>query len=126
MENLQFISSLRRNGPLTWLGLGFVVQQNNFLEMPDFVELGRRFGVDTVHFSQLVDWGTYSPGEYHQRAVHRPAHPAHPAFRSLLADAVFDEPFVFMANLTQLRAGPTAPARHTVGSEPVAAPAGIR
>src|SRR5262245_949125 len=108
MENLRFISSLRRNGPLTWLGIGFVVQENNFREMPAFVELGRRFDVDAIPFSQLVNWETYSPGEYQRRAVHHPGHAAHDQFLSLLEDPIFDDPIVFMSNLTQLRAAPTS------------------
>ena len=108
MENLRFISSLRRDGPLTWLGIGFVVQENNFREMPAFVELGRRFGVDTIHFSQLVNWETYSPAEYQRRAVHHPGHHAHDEFLSLLEDPIFDDPIVFMSNLTHLRGAPAS------------------
>src|SRR4029453_16950994 len=86
LENLRFISSLRRDGPLTWLGIGFLVQENNFREMPAFGGLCRRFGVDTIHFNQFVNWETCSPAEYQRRAVHRSGHPAHDEFLSLLAD----------------------------------------
>jgi MoaA/NifB/PqqE/SkfB family radical SAM enzyme len=109
LENMEFIASLRRAGPVTWLGVGFVVQMNNFREMPAFVNLVRGFGVDTVHFSQLVNWGTFSDAEYEHRAVHRPEHPAHAEFVSLLGDAIFDDPIVFMSNLSHLRSTPVSP-----------------
>ena len=53
-------------GPLEWLRMSFVVQENNFREMPEFVELGRRFFADELIFNQLVNWGTFSPGRVPQ------------------------------------------------------------
>jgi hypothetical protein len=55
LKNLRFIATLRASGPLEWLGINIVVQANIFAEMPDSVRLGRRFGVDTVYFHQLVN-----------------------------------------------------------------------
>jgi len=47
------------------------------MEMPDFVSLGKLLGFDTVYFSQLVNWGTYSEEEFRNRAIYLPAHPKH-------------------------------------------------
>jgi len=104
LDNLEFITSeLRRKGPLEWIGISMVVQQNNYAEMPEFVHLGQRFGVDTIYFAQLVNWGTFSDEEYRQRAVHVPSHPEHRRFREHLRNPVFDEPQVSLGNLTDLR-----------------------
>jgi hypothetical protein len=51
-----------------------VVQQKNFREMPEFVRLGQRIGVDTVYFSQLVNWGTFSDFGLRTRVVHKRDH----------------------------------------------------
>lgn len=102
LKNLEFISSLRKSGPLEWLGISMVVQENNFMEMPDFVDLGKRFNVDTVYFSQLVNWGTYSEEEYRSRAIHLPNHPRHPEFLELLNMEILRESTVYLGNLAEL------------------------
>jgi MoaA/NifB/PqqE/SkfB family radical SAM enzyme len=102
LKNLEFIGSLRKSGPLEWLGISMVVQENNFLEMSDFVNLGKRFSVDTVYFSQLVNWGTYSEEEYCSRAVHLPDHPRHSELADLLKMGIFKEPLVALGNLTEI------------------------
>jgi Radical SAM superfamily/Iron-sulfur cluster-binding domain len=103
LRNLEFIATLRRAGPLQWLGINMVVQANNFVEMPDFVRLGRRFGVDTVYFHQLVNWGTFSDEEFRRRAVHLRDHPRHREFLGVLGHEVLADPIVHMGNLTELR-----------------------
>ena len=103
LRNLEFIATLRANGPLEWLELSMVVQDNNLNEMKDFVALGERFGVDRVAFSQIVNWGTFSEVEFQSRAVHVRAHPRYPALVEMLNDPVFDDPRVFLGNLSELR-----------------------
>jgi MoaA/NifB/PqqE/SkfB family radical SAM enzyme len=102
LRNLEFISGLRRAGPLRYLCIHMVVQRNNYREMPEFVELGRRFGADCVYFSRLVNWGTFSPEEYAERAVHVREHPLHDDFRRIVGDSRFDDPIVNFGNLTSL------------------------
>jgi hypothetical protein len=108
-DNLKFISSLRKNGSLRNVKISMVVQENNFLEMPAFVDLGRRMAFDNVFFTQLINWGTYAEDDYAARCVHLPAHPRHGELRDLLKDETFDDPIVQLGNLTDIR--PVAPAR---------------
>jgi hypothetical protein len=104
LENLEFVSSsLRANGPLEWIGLSMVVQQNNFHEMADFVRLAQRLKVDTVYFSQLVNWGTFTESEFNARAVHLPDHPDYPKLIDQMQDPIFDQPFVYLGNLSTIR-----------------------
>jgi hypothetical protein len=58
LQNLSFIGWLRRDGSLTSVTVGMVVQENNLREMVDFIRLGKRFGFDIVYFSRLENWGT--------------------------------------------------------------------
>lgn len=105
LHNLEFIGDLRRSGPLERVTISMVVQANNFREMPDFVELGKRFGFDVVYFSQLVNWGTFADEEFRRRAVHFPTHPQHEPFWELLQRPLFDDPVVYLGNLTAIRDG---------------------
>lgn len=103
LKNLEFISKLRQEGPLTFIKISMVVQANNFTEMPDLVRLGRRLKVDQVYFSQLVNWGTFSEEEFTRRAVHFPTHPRHSEFIALLQDEIFKEQIVDLGNLTKAK-----------------------
>jgi MoaA/NifB/PqqE/SkfB family radical SAM enzyme len=105
LKNLAFISSLRKNGPIEWLGISMVVQENNFNEMADFINLGKRLNVDTVYFQQLTNWGTFSDKEFAARAVHLPTHPKHRQAVALLQNNIFDDPLVHLGNLSPLRNG---------------------
>lgn len=78
LNNLAFIQTL--NIPVK---LSFVVQQNNYLEMPDFVDLAHGFGFE-VYFSQLVNWGTFSEQDFASRSVHHREHPQHADFIRIL------------------------------------------
>jgi MoaA/NifB/PqqE/SkfB family radical SAM enzyme len=102
LGNLDFISMLRKNGPLNSVTISMVVQENNFREMPEFVLLGKRLGFDTVYFSRLLSWGTFSEEEYNRRAIHLPSHPKHPELLEILQNELFRESIVHSGNLTEL------------------------
>ena len=50
----------------------------------------------------MLDWGTFSPGEYRERAIHLPGHPDHAAFLDALIDPRLADPIVYLSNLTDL------------------------
>jgi hypothetical protein len=104
LDNLEFIAGLRADGPLTFLQLSMVVQENNFAEIPAFVDLGKRFGVDRVFFTHLTSWDTFSPEELQRRSVHVPSHKSHQDLLAVLRDPRLEDPSVDMGNLTSLRA----------------------
>lgn len=101
LENLAFISLLRKNGPLVDLKFSMVVQQNNFHEMADFVKLGKEYNADTVFFTALSDWNTFSPDGLRRRQIHMPDHPEHEVLVQILQDDIFKDPCVELGNLKQ-------------------------
>jgi MoaA/NifB/PqqE/SkfB family radical SAM enzyme len=103
LRNLEFISGLRRSGPLEELTIHMVVQRNNFREIPEFVDLGRRVGADRIYFSQLVNWGTFSEEEFAERAVHLPSHADHAQFLDTLMHRTLTDAAVDLGNLTEVR-----------------------
>lgn len=102
LENLEFISALRQEGPLNAVTISMVVQENNFREMPDFVRLGMQFKFDVVSFGRIMNWGTFSAEEYARRAIHLDSHPKHQDLLDVLQDQVFHEPIAYLGNLTEL------------------------
>ena len=111
LENLAFVSTLRSAGPLAWVKIHMVVQDNNFLEMPQFVELGKRFDFDAVYFSRLLDWRVLSPAELEARCVHSPEHPRHAQFLRVLEHPSLRDPIVQLGNLSEFVQGQEAGAR---------------
>jgi len=113
LARLDFVRELRQRGPLEYQKLSFVVQANNFREMPAFAELGRQYEVDRIYFSALASWGTFSPADHARRAVHRPDHPQHAQLLEVLCDERLGEPRVDLGNLSAL-----APRRTTELARP--------
>lgn len=112
LRNFEFISSLIQQEALKSVTISMVVQENNFREMPDFVRMGKRFGFHVIYFSQLVNWGTFSNQDFKRRAVHFPSHPLYEDFSKQLQDEIFDEPEVYLGNLTEIRNQPSSPAQN--------------
>lgn len=95
LENLAYIATL----PIA-LKLSCVVQANNFRELPAFAALAATHGF-SAYCSQLVNWGTFSRGEFAERAVHLVGHPQHKAFREILREIAL-LPHVDLGNLRPL------------------------
>ena len=95
LENLDFLSQL----PFRRI-LSMVVQQNNWREIPQLLDLAKRYHA-RVYLSQLVNWGTFDREDYLRRAVHLPGHAEHQAFKSALATLPREVP-VNLGNLAGL------------------------
>ncbi len=95
LENLAFISEHCRDnaGKKRFVTLSFIVQQNNYREMPSFVEMVRHFGFDRAHFGMIFQADrTYSDAEFAKLAVHWPNHPEHEEFLRVMADPLLRAP----------------------------------
>ncbi len=63
-KNMEFASSLRKNGGLRYFRMNFVVQRENYKEMIPFVQWGEALGVDELFFTKILNWGTYTEDEF--------------------------------------------------------------
>lgn len=63
-QNLEMLSDLRKNGAIEYIEIRMVVQRSNFEEIPQFVEMGKKYGFDKVVFTKLLNWDMYSTEEY--------------------------------------------------------------
>ncbi len=105
LKNFEFMNELRRSGFIRKLEMDFVIQQKNYREMADFINLGKEYGnVDTVGFSLITNWGTYSPNEFKHHAIWRKDHPEFNDFLDILKDPIFDDPIVDLKNVKEYRA----------------------
>lgn len=111
MKNLRFLGELNARGAIDTLRLDFVVQQMNFREMPDFVDLAREIDADGVYFLRLRNWGHVTPTEFRRQDVCSPDHPEHGQLLEVLADDRFVSDSVQPGSLTPL----IREARHRAG-----------
>ncbi|MBT3586590.1 MAG: radical SAM protein [Halobacteriovoraceae bacterium] len=101
LENLKFLAALRKKGALQHLQLDFVVQKNNYHDMPGFIKLGKELGVDRVFFQKIINWGTYTESEFLDQAIWMEQHPEHLQFKKLLSKKCFADPIVKRGNLSE-------------------------
>lgn len=74
--NLAFIRELRKNidNKIEFVCLNFVIQQNNFRQIEDFMKFAEEYDADAVEFQRLGNWGTFSDEEFKQRNVFDSSH----------------------------------------------------
>jgi len=103
-KNLKFIADLSLNGEIEWMSLNFVVQENNYHEMGDFVRLGKQLpGLRDIFFSFVNDWQTWEKEEYQRQCIWKSGHPKFTDFMQYLKDPVLEDPLVLLGNLTEYR-----------------------
>jgi wyosine [tRNA(Phe)-imidazoG37] synthetase (radical SAM superfamily) len=101
LDCLEFVGELRRAGTIELFFINFVVQENNFREMKEFMELGKKHGCDLVEFQCIENWGTFTPEQFAAVAVHHPSHPNHQEFLDYLNTPLFADPIVSMYKLLE-------------------------
>jgi MoaA/NifB/PqqE/SkfB family radical SAM enzyme len=53
----------------------FVVQLDNYKEIPAFVELCNSLGIDKINFQKMWNWDTWSQEKFDQNNIYNPTHP---------------------------------------------------
>ncbi len=64
MENMEFLSGLRRENKVDDVTVNMVVQRDNYKEIPDFIRWAKRLGFDCVYLSHIWNWGTFTDEEF--------------------------------------------------------------
>ena len=102
MKNLEFMADMRRSGAIRRFQINFVVQEQNYREILDFVVLGKRLGVDEIWFQRLTNYGAYTEGIFAQADVTSPLHPHHAALLEILRNPILDQPGINVEMLMPL------------------------
>jgi len=103
IENLEFLVQKRKEGYFKLMRLDFVVQSDNFQEMPAFIDIAEKLGVDKLQFSMVTDWGTWTKEEYESKCIWKENHPQFDAFIKVMKHPNFDNPKVMLGNITAYR-----------------------
>ncbi|MCM1404671.1 MAG: hypothetical protein NC133_04220 [Prevotella sp.] len=100
MKNLTILCDLHRKKQIRKLVLNFVVQRDNFREMPAFVRLGQTLGVDCVNFQRMnFKNSIYTPQELHEHCLIIDNKYLDYELWCVLEDPIFQEPIVDLREL---------------------------
>ncbi|MCB1614477.1 MAG: hypothetical protein KDI30_00545 [Pseudomonadales bacterium] len=90
---LAFMQELRNTGRIMRFNFNYVVQNDNFREMPAFVEMAKSYDVDNVWFAFYQKAGSHISNDlYKEQAVYLPGHPNHAEFKEILAMDIMKDP----------------------------------
>jgi wyosine [tRNA(Phe)-imidazoG37] synthetase (radical SAM superfamily) len=104
LSNLAFLDDLRRaRGENFRLELSFVVSSMNFRDMPEFVQLGRKFHADAIFFNIMRNWGHFSLAEFEKLNIADPSHPEHQEFLRVLESPELSDPIVDCGSVAPYR-----------------------
>jgi MoaA/NifB/PqqE/SkfB family radical SAM enzyme len=93
---------MRRAGSIRRLQINFVVQEENYRELLEFVELGIRMDVDSIWLQRVTNYGAYAEGAFAKADVTSPEHPHHNELLDILRHPVMSHPAVDMQMLMPL------------------------
>lgn len=89
-SNLDYIRHLRTIEKINFVRLDFVVQNRNYHEIPSFARRIYQEGIDSIYFSIISDWGTYTVDDFNTQAVWKTSHPNHGHFLRILRECRMD------------------------------------
>lgn len=95
-ENMQYLAEMRRIGKINKLAFNFVVQRENFKEMPEFVRMCLEYNADQIKFSKLFNWGCYSKEEFEKMSMFDTVGNMKSELREVLKDDIFLRPEVHL------------------------------
>lgn len=98
LQNLRFLSQLRREGKFNELSVTIIVQDCNFWEVPEYIKTfteSSEYEVDRIVMKPLYKWFKMDEETYWFKNILNPMHPYHEAYRKILADDCWKSPKVY-------------------------------
>lgn len=111
IKNLGFINSLRKQGIVNWFEISIVLQDRNFMELPDFVMQSiEEFSADIVTVKPLYKWFALSDEMYWFKDVLNPLHPYHQEYLKTMENTLLENPKVYLWGAKNLHPAQKHPA----------------
>lgn len=98
LDNMRFLSKLRREEKINQLNVTMVVQDSNFWEVPDYIRTFAHsddFEIDQIVMKPLYKWFKMARDTYWFKNILDPNHPYHQAYLRILADDCWKDPKVW-------------------------------
>lgn len=99
LKNFSFIKMLRDEGQIEIFNVVFVVQKENYLEIPLFVEMMKSYNVSRIIFTRIINWGTFEEKEFLAVDVAKRSHPEYAALEKIFNSSIMDSVIIDRFNL---------------------------
>lgn len=94
-DNMQFIAELRDNEKINYLQINFVVQECNYQEVPEFIQISlERYHADEVALKPLNWWFSMTEEVYWFKDILNPLHPYHQDYLRMMKNSWLKHPKV--------------------------------
>ena len=104
LDNCKHLDKQVSTYPNMKIAYEFVVQTDNYKEMRKYIRtIDKQFpNADSIEFSLVTDWGTWSKDVYEQKCIWKKTHPEYQNLLAVLKDNIFKHPKVRLGNLTNV------------------------
>ena len=85
---LEFVKELRRRSKISKINVMYIVQKDNFREIPKMVELCSQYLCDNIEFSPITGHGEYSSEQFKEMNVNDPKHPLKAEYNKIKKDTI--------------------------------------
>jgi MoaA/NifB/PqqE/SkfB family radical SAM enzyme len=76
LENVSWVvEHVQQHELMTEIVADFVVQGDNYKEIPQFVELCNQLGIKKINWQKMWNWGTWPQNEFDQKNIYNSKHP---------------------------------------------------
>lgn len=93
-ENMKYLSEMRLQGKISMLAFSFVVQRDNYQEMPEFVRMCLGYHADWIRFSRIMNWGRFTQEEFEDVSMCDSLGNMKPQLAEIVANEIFKKPEV--------------------------------
>jgi MoaA/NifB/PqqE/SkfB family radical SAM enzyme len=88
LENVQWVQDMIQQNQLSLkIRADFVVQIDNYKEIPAFVKLCEQLGITAINFQKMWNWGTWPAGVFAEKNVYNPDHPQYDELVEIFAQS---------------------------------------
>ena len=88
LENVRYIKEqIEEVHSNTRLTADFVVQADNYHEIPEFVRICNELGINNINLQKMWNWGTWSAEEFARKNIYNSEHPDYEKLKQAFADA---------------------------------------
>ncbi len=94
MNNLEYLSEMRKEGKIYHFQINMCVQMRNYKEIPEFIAMGKRWGVDLVYITPIRNWGTFSDEQFRNIAVIDENKDLREEVKTVLENPILEDPIV--------------------------------
>jgi molybdenum cofactor biosynthesis enzyme MoaA len=78
LDNCRYVKDVINKSNLKIiLSSDFVVQLDNFQDIPQYIEIAKLIGFDKINLSNMWNWGTWDDNEFQRLNISNPTHPKH-------------------------------------------------